>query len=133
MKKIGKKLYADNFHTRVEIRKDLTGWLCECCLRGYKQEYINAKGKTCKIILIGHHPNHDPENPEAELIILCRACHGKADKWSNADERKQTKLLKELDKAFKAGQLQFTFDETEYTIIQIDGTISEFLQHISLA
>jgi hypothetical protein len=130
--KIGKKWYADNFRDRRNIRKELVDNACEHCKRQERSIYIGNKGKKCKIVLGAHHPNHDPENPEAELIILCRSCHGKADRWSNADERKETALYKMYVIADKAGQLQM-FDGDGYTILQVNFPLAQFLQAVAVA
>lgn len=132
---IGKKLYADNFRFRSELLKELLDRTCQCCHRKEKTEYLGKKGKTCKIVLIAHHPNGDTENPDAELVILCRACHGKEQRLHNIEVwevKKKDKLLTDIKDAKDNGQLQFVFDETEYTVIQIGFPITQFLQPISL-
>src|SRR5947207_7030627 len=134
MKKIGKKWYADNFSKRRDIRKDLVDNACEHCKRKEKSKYRGNKGKISKIVLVAHHPNREDENPEAELIILCRSCHGKADRWPNADERKETALRKMYETADKAGQMQMFIrhEDQELLYIQIGSHLSPFLQTVPL-
>lgn len=133
MIKIGKKPYADNFPVRRDIRRDLVDNKCEHCRRAYKSIYIGKKGKECKIILIAHHPNNDTENPDAELIILCRACHGIAQRTYNSEATKKIANNRKIaikEAAIAMGQMTFLFDENDYQIIQVDFPISQFLQPV---
>lgn len=144
---IGKQLYADNFPERAQARKELVGWRCEWCHRVHGQEctpdipQLTLKGckkrgrsKKRKIVLIAHHPNYDTENPDAELIILCRACHGKAQKQHNAEVWRATKAKttrENIQRQKDNGQLELVFDETEYPVIEIDFPITQFLHTMS--
>jgi len=138
MKKIGNKFYADNFPLRRDIRKELVDHSCERCRRAYKSIYIGKKGQECKIVLVAHHPNNDTENPDAELIILCRACHGIAQRLYNsevnrlaAEAQRKADLIKARLDAIEAGQLVM-FSEIEGTselvpCIHFEFPISQFL------
>lgn len=142
---IGKQWYADNFPARALARKEQVGWVCERCYRVHGQEcapdMVQLALKGCKrrkkqrkrkIVVIAHHPNYDTENPDAELIILCRACHGKEQKQHNHEVHKQAanaKKIAEREDEKGKGQLELTFDEEEYEIIQINFPVSQFLQH----
>lgn len=144
MKKIGNQLYADNFDERSLARKELVGWACEWCKRTHGQEITPAviqhplkgykkrkKTKSRKIVLIAHHPNYDTENPDAELIILCRACHGKAQKQHNAEVWKAKKveaIREDIQRQKTNGQLELVFNEPEYPVIEVDFPICQFLQ-----
>lgn len=55
--------------------KDSIGWCCEECGIPHMGD---GKMSSCLTV---HHPNHDPENPDAVLKGLCATCH-------LADERK---------------------------------------------
>jgi hypothetical protein len=147
MRKIGNQWYADNFEERSLAHKELVGWACEWCKRNHGQEITFAviqhplkgykkrkKSKSRKIVLIAHHPNYDTENPDAELIILCRACHGKAQKIHNAEvwETKKKQATREnIQKQKGKGQLELSFNETEYPVIQVDFPIAQFLHTMS--
>ena len=87
---IGKQWYADNFPARALALKEQVAWACEQCHRVHGEEcssdilQLHLKGckkrkkrKKRKIVVTAHHPNYDTENPDAELVILCRACHGR--------------------------------------------------------
>ena len=87
---IGKQWYADNFPARAFALKEQVAWACEQCHRVHGEEcssdilQLHLKGckkrkkrKKRKIVVTAHHPNYDTENPDAELVILCRACHGR--------------------------------------------------------
>lgn len=140
---IGKQLYADNFPERSLARKELVGWSCEWCKRKHGQEITPAviqhplkgyrkkkKTKSRKIVLIAHHSNYDTENPDAELIILCRACHGKAQKQHNAEvwrAKKVEAIREDIQKQKSNGQLELAYNEPEYPVIEVDFSISQFL------
>ena len=49
--------------------KESIGWKCEKC--GIKHLSDETQGSCLTV----HHPNHDPENPDAELIGHCARCH----------------------------------------------------------
>jgi len=76
------KLYASNYQQRREETFLRSGGRCENIL---------ANGKRCPVKvgdwrithskqlqfeqLIIHHPHGDPENPDAEMLAICWACH----------------------------------------------------------
>jgi hypothetical protein len=76
------KLYAENYAQRRIETLNRSGGRCENIL---------ANGKRCPVRwgdwritrshqlqfeqLLIHHPNGDPENPDAEMIAVCWACH----------------------------------------------------------
>jgi len=148
--KNGKQWYADNFHERALTHKDAVGWACEWCGRKHGEEYkpdaiqlpllkSRKKRPKRKVVVVAHHPNYDTENPDAELIILCKACHGKAQRQhnreanqKNADDKRKEKLLGETRDAMDNGQLELAFGEYEYPILQIDFPITPFLQSVPL-
>jgi len=49
--------------------KESIGWECELC--NIKHLSDGTQGSCLTV----HHKNHDPENPDAELIGLCARCH----------------------------------------------------------
>ena len=136
MVKIGKQEYADNFRKRARQRKKQVGWRCEKCHRKRGeviQPTLMAVKKSKKIVVIAHHPNYDTENPDAELIILCRACHGKAQTLHNAEvnKAKQKEAVRDgVQKQKLEGQLELPLDDIEYPVLQVDFPISQFLQTV---
>jgi hypothetical protein len=76
-----RELYADNYpHRRLEalIR---SGGRCEHVIEGKRCPSrlgvfkISHAGNACFEQLFIHHPDHDPWNPEAELLVICSSCH----------------------------------------------------------
>ncbi len=50
--------------------------------------------KTVKIVLTVHHPNHDKDNPDAELVALCQRCHLNADRQYHVAKARETRRRK---------------------------------------
>src|SRR5690242_10012173 len=71
---MGRK-YAKNFRQRTDERKKAVGYRCEGCGAAERTIAISKKGSPYMVHLAGSHKNHDPENPNAELQVLCQACH----------------------------------------------------------
>ncbi len=76
-----RELYAPNYpQRRLEalIRSEgqcehvIDGKRCPNRLGTFK---ISRAGNACFEQLYIHHPNHDPWNPEAELVVVCSGCH----------------------------------------------------------
>jgi hypothetical protein len=56
--------------------KERAGWRCEKC--GVKHGTIRRSlhtGRAYPVWLQAAHPNHDPENPDPELVAVCGSCH----------------------------------------------------------
>ena len=78
-----KQLYASNYEQRRDLAFLRSGGRCE--------HILASTGERCKVKLgdmrltrskhlqfeqlICHHTNGDPENAEAELLIICWGCH----------------------------------------------------------
>lgn len=76
-----RELYASNYpERRLEalIRSEgrcehvMDGKRCPNRLGTFK---VSHAGNACFEQLYIHHPNHDPWNPEAELLAVCSSCH----------------------------------------------------------
>jgi len=121
-------LYHPNFFHRrfqcIEIFKHT----CQHCGKKQGDEYITKNGHKSKVILQAAHLDHDPWNKNARLIALCKSCHLKYDGPMHGKKAKQTKRQKVVQKQLDAGQLQFSFDDTEYPVIEVTFPITQFLQ-----
>lgn len=76
-----RELYADNYpERRLEalLRSEgrcenlIDGRRCPNHLGMFK---ISHAGNACFEQLYIHHPDHDPWNPEAVLVVVCSSCH----------------------------------------------------------
>lgn len=147
---IGKQWYAENFPERSQALKEAMNWTCEWCGRKHGEENTpdmvqlvlkhckqRKRRKKRKVVVVAHHPNFDTENPDAELIILCRACHGKAQRQHNREEqckavdaRKRKQRRNKIKDAIDNGQQEIPMDDGDYPVIQVDYPIIAFLQSV---
>jgi len=65
--------YPPNWDEIALRVKNAADWHCEKCGIGHMSD------GTFGSCLTVHHPNLDPENPDAEMIALCARCHLRAD------------------------------------------------------
>jgi hypothetical protein len=78
---MNKALYAPNYPQRREEAFLRAAGQCENLLNGERckvrlGDWRTTRSKQLQFEqLICHHVNGDPENPEAELLIICWACH----------------------------------------------------------
>lgn len=84
---MGRK-YAKNFRQRTDERKLAMGNRCEGCGAVERSIAVSQKGTMYMVYLAGSHKNHDPENSNAALQVLCQACHLKYDAEHHAAVRK---------------------------------------------
>lgn len=84
---MGRK-YAKNFRQRTDDRKKAVGDRCEGCDAAERSIAVSKTGKVYMVYLAGSHVNHDPWNPDAELQVLCQACHCTYDAPHHAEVRK---------------------------------------------
>jgi hypothetical protein len=76
------KLYAENYQERREQIFLRAGGRCEnlldngerCPVRLGDWRITHSKQLQFEQLII-HHPNGDPENPDAEMVAICWACH----------------------------------------------------------
>ena len=64
--------YPNNWKSIAKEAKDKAGWKCEKCGRIHKADGTNGS------ILTVHHPDHDKDNVDARLEVLCARCHLRA-------------------------------------------------------
>ena len=84
---MGRK-YAKNFRQRTEERMQAVGYRCEACGAAERSIAVSKTGRPYLVYLAGSHVNHDLENPNAVLQVLCQACHLKYDAPHHAEVRK---------------------------------------------
>lgn len=86
--------YPENWDEMAHDCKADAGWKCEAegCGMGHM-----ADG-TMGSCLTVHHPDHNPENPDARLAALCARCHLK--------EEVMYRIEKWFDDLEAAGQLR---------------------------
>jgi hypothetical protein len=92
-------LYADNYPVRRQEALLRAAGRCENAVDGRRCTNrlgtfkISHARNPCFEQLYVHHVNDDPENPDAELIVLCASCHmkrhRKAGSNGKASPRKQ--------------------------------------------
>jgi len=74
-------LYANNYPQRRLEALICSEGQCEHVIDGKRCPNrlgvfkISHAGNACFEQLFIHHPNHDPWNPEAELLVVCSSCH----------------------------------------------------------
>ncbi len=67
--------YPDGWREITYQLKEFVGWRCEWCDATHGSTQLNCEGEPYTMILTCAHLNHDVENPEAPLVVLCPACH----------------------------------------------------------
>jgi hypothetical protein len=98
MQRRRRSIYARNFPHKVRKQKELDGWECQCC--GIAQYTVVVPSLDVlnvvidpsvdhpkMIFLHAAHLNHDPANPDAELVTMCPSCHGSNDYHYRERER----------------------------------------------
>lgn len=79
-------LYPENWRTYANAYKDKIDWKCEECSIGHMED------GTMGSCLTVHHPDRDPENPEARLEGLCARCHLAAERRLRREERNKDQI-----------------------------------------
>lgn len=105
--------YPKNWKARALELKAQANWTCQCCGRVCRQvgesladfavrigRPLAAIDKPGRYVLTVSPLNHDPENPNARLIVLCNVCHRRH------DNRFMAKLSRQ--KQERCGQLTLT-------------------------
>jgi ribosomal protein L37AE/L43A len=105
--------YHPNFDDRKKEHKEQVGWQCEECGAKHGEEKISkTSGEIYTVYVQAAHLDHDPENGEARLKILCQSCHLKYDGPMHNKKMIRTKRMKEIEKAIQSGQLKL-FEEVD--------------------
>jgi hypothetical protein len=70
------KRYGPDWKKRTREAKEAAGWCCEKCGVKHKTpRWSPWTEREWPVFLQGAHINHDPENPNAELAVVCPSCH----------------------------------------------------------
>lgn len=68
--------YGRDWKHRARAAKERAGWKCsKCGVSHGTPRYSEWTEREWPVYLQAHHPNFDPENVEAELIVVCPRCH----------------------------------------------------------
>jgi hypothetical protein len=101
-----RKRYPPTWEQLAEACKIRAGWCCEHC--GVEQYALveSRKGTPYIIYLHAAHKNHDPDNPNPELLCLCISCHARYDyKHKVREARVRLEILKHLRLLIAAGHI----------------------------
>jgi hypothetical protein len=80
--------YAANYPERAEQCKRDAGYTCQQCGAKHRTVAVSKNGESYMKYASAAHVNHDPWNPDAELICLCNSCHFSYDAGHHAAVRK---------------------------------------------
>lgn len=70
------KRYGPRWRQRIRALRESAGNRCQHC--GIEHGAIRVSpwtGHVWPVWLQGAHPDHDPENPDARIVIVCPSCH----------------------------------------------------------
>lgn len=105
--------YPDNWPEMSKACKDRAGWQCQQSQCGAKHGETRVgivSGKEYTVVIAACHVNHDPENPDAQLMAMCQACHMKMDGMQRARTRKRKRWqIIEIEQR-GAGQLKMSLE-----------------------
>lgn len=102
-----KSRYPENWNEITQEHKERAGWKCERC--GVEQGTGRIgikKGRHYKVRLATAHLDHDPENPDARLVVLCEVCHLRHDRHLHGYNAKVTMRQRQHQRQLDAGQLR---------------------------
>lgn len=94
--------YHPNFFTRGPSCIKRAKYTCQHCGKKRGDEYRAETGRIDCVVIQAAHVNHDPANPRAKLIALCKQCHMSYDSPTHI----QTKKRKKREAMIAAGQLE---------------------------
>jgi hypothetical protein len=99
--------YPANWDEMSLACKNRAAWHCEHCGVEHKAICISIVHGTEYVTAIAAcHPNNDPENPQAELLALCLACHMRLDAMQHARTRMRKRRDATRAEQRAAGQLE---------------------------
>lgn len=101
-----RQLYPPNWPELAQTCKERAQWECEHC--GAKQYELKTsrRGTPYLIYLHAAHKNHDPQNPNPELLCLCISCHACLDyQYKQREARVRLEILKHLRLLINAGHI----------------------------
>jgi|SRR5579859_3357982 len=101
-----RKIYPPNWPALALACKERAGWQCEHCSAVQHEIKISRKGNPYFVYLGACHKNHDPLNPNPELICLCVSCHARYDyQWKQRQAIVRVEILKHLRLLIDAGHI----------------------------
>ena len=104
--------YPANWPEMSLACKNRAAWHCERCGVVHKATCISVVHGTEYVTAIAAcHPNNDPENPDAELLALCKACHMRLDAIQHARTRKRKRWQMMTIQQRGAGQIEMALEE----------------------
>lgn len=98
--------YHPSFFKRGPLAIKRANSTCRHCGKRRGEEYTAKTGRIDKAVIQAAHVNHDPENPHAELIALCKQCHMRYDGLLHGRNGRRTRLCKKREAMIQAGQLE---------------------------
>ena len=103
--------YPENWPVISRACKDRANWHCEHCGVIHGALCIGTvHGKEYKTAIAACHPNNDPENPNAELLALCKACHMRLDAMQHARTRMRKRREAMRAEQLAAGQMELALE-----------------------
>ena len=71
-----RKKYGKDWKKRARAAKEAADWRCsQCGVQHGTSRWSPWTERDYTVWLQAHHPNRDPENADAELIVVCARCH----------------------------------------------------------
>ncbi|HVB61248.1 MAG TPA: hypothetical protein VNE61_08670 [Ktedonobacteraceae bacterium] len=99
-------LYPKNWRSIAAAHKTAVGNTCQRCGKRHGDLTRNRFGKPVRVVLTVAHLDHDPDNPNARLVVWCTQCHLRYDASHAQRFRKAARM------AMARGQLAL-FAESE--------------------
>ena len=72
-------LYPAHWKDLALAPKVAAGWRCQWCGARHGDLVKNRLGKVWRVSVGVAHLDHDPQNPQARLAVLCHRCHCRYD------------------------------------------------------
>ncbi len=101
-------LYPADWKERALALKEAANWTCEKCGVQRGQLVENRRGELVPAVITVSHPDHDPHNPHARLMVLCAPCHCRYD----AHDRRRQRTMMQIAR----GQLVLPTIQQWYTL-----------------
>src|SRR6185295_3246728 len=107
--------YHPNFFQRGPACLKRANYTCEHCGVKRGQEQPTRKGRKDMAVIQAAHVNHDPSNPKAKLIALCKQCHLRYDALVHGKKAAQTRMRKKREQQKDDGQLELSIQVKQKT------------------
>ena len=101
--------YPDDWPKMVANAHFAADWRCQGCGVRDREDETNSTKLTV------HHPDRDPENPDARLTVLCAACHLAVEPVARRSERIHASRAEgeTVASAWRRARLGVTADQME--------------------